>query len=475
MKPLTRHLRLIAAAIAIAGAGAAHADFVLRTSRLFSGAAAPIAPHTPAPAALSAAETLIDFGTTIVGTPVSRQVTLSNVGGTAANLGFSALATPYGLSEDCPDLLEPSASCSLTLSFTPASPGAAAQHTLSVSGGAAPVILTLDGTGEASVPSTMRTVGNVLPYYYAGSYTPRYAVAIPGSRSFLVTTMNSGWGGSLYLVNWVGSQFTSTNIYTYNNLGDSIHGVGGVAHDARGFVVAGAGNYNHTGSFRIRTYAASGGGAASRVATYDYSTIPGANYGIAAIVADPSGGGGYYAVLRSSTVGAKKYLRFTVSGSGAIENVTAHGSFVSGEPVLGDTTLAAEWGADGKLYLAGTQVGAPALRAILALDPTSGMTQTVYAATYGTYGLTQGMAKDGAGNLYFGTTKNQILRAPWNGAAYGALEPVAGKLSTAGRVDGEFGTNTLALYSSIMTGEAGAISVIEQGEGGSSGWYRVLE
>ncbi len=101
-------------------------------------------------ASLSA--TSVAFGTVTVGTTVSQQVTLSNPGtGPMASLSFAlGDTTDFSLANPCGGTLAAGASCTLTVTFKPASTGALGT-TLSVHDDAAgsPQTVLLSGTGAA--------------------------------------------------------------------------------------------------------------------------------------------------------------------------------------------------------------------------------------------------------------------------------------------------------------------------------------
>jgi len=106
----------------------------------------------PAPG-LSYSPASLFFGTRPVGlTSAPRQVTLTNVG--SAPLGIRGVSTlgGFGASSGCPGFLDPGASCQVSVTFAPASVGAASGSLLldtsdAAANGGAPVAVPLSGTG----------------------------------------------------------------------------------------------------------------------------------------------------------------------------------------------------------------------------------------------------------------------------------------------------------------------------------------
>lgn len=430
-----------------------------------------------APASVSLSETQVNFGTNPVGTPVSRTVSLTNNGDLPGAVSFGAVSAPYALSEDCPAQLEADASCTLTLSFTPAAPGTATPATFNVTVGGSTQAVTLAGSGEAMLLSRLRTLWDGAVGTLPSTLTTGSPIAVlldADSGAFLATGQTSGWGSTLTIQRWDGARFTGTNLKGYNSVPSELMGVYAAVKGPAGYVVAGTGNYNMTSSFRISVLRDNVALQTSAVSSFNYTTITGANSAVVALLRKPGVAGSYYAILSPGALGGKRWLEFTVASDGTIGNVTAHGSRASGEPALSGQAHSAVVGNDGAVYLAGTSLYAGAT-GVLRLDLVTGALQTMYPSAYGAYTLRNGLGVDGQGNLYAATAQSQLLRASWDGTAYGTLGPAAGKLGAAGMVDGDFGTNMLASDFLVGTGPNGSIAVLHPGSGGSRGFYRLLE
>lgn len=120
------------------------------------------APPAPASAKLAVTPGALTFGVVEVGKSREAAVTILNEGGSAATLGFSGLASPYQLTETCPDVLVPGASCQATVLFSPQQAGDVPAQSLLISGGEALASVALSGSGlvvEYGKVSTLATTG----------------------------------------------------------------------------------------------------------------------------------------------------------------------------------------------------------------------------------------------------------------------------------------------------------------------------
>lgn len=91
------------------------------------------------------------FGSVNVGASGTQSVTFTNTGTAAGSFSWTAVAAPFALqSSSCgpsPASLAAGAGCTLTYTFSPATPGAAAQQSVTVQVDALSASFTLDGVG----------------------------------------------------------------------------------------------------------------------------------------------------------------------------------------------------------------------------------------------------------------------------------------------------------------------------------------
>ncbi len=111
---------------------------------------------------------VVNLGPAVLGTTVMQPVTLQNTGGAPVSLATPSAASPFGVASGCGSTLSPGASCTLEVTFTPASQGAA-QGLLSVPSSVGAATDALAGTGLRP-----------------GTLTPS-----PGSLSFAATVVGS--------------------------------------------------------------------------------------------------------------------------------------------------------------------------------------------------------------------------------------------------------------------------------------------
>jgi hypothetical protein len=94
--------------------------------------------------------TSLAFGDVSVGSTGTLTATLSNTGDAALPVAFGTLAAPYSLTHDCGATLDPAATCTLTVTFSPTVAGATSPG-LAIGSGDTGATLGLSGTGLATV------------------------------------------------------------------------------------------------------------------------------------------------------------------------------------------------------------------------------------------------------------------------------------------------------------------------------------
>ncbi len=316
-----------------------------------------------------------------------------------------------------------------------------------------------DSQGRGTLPSSF------------GNCSSRMGAVGYGQKSFLVPCITSNWGGNLYAAVWTGSGFSYRTIYRYSSMANS--GVAGVFQDPRGFVVMGAGNYNMTSSFRIRTVSTASENQTGALSEFVHTSMGGTSGSVVAVVPDPTVTGGYFGVLRTTAAGDKTLLKFVVNAAGVISNVSAIGSRGASDPlapVMGTAVI----GRDGRVYV-GSSMFSNSAQPILAIDPQTGAITTAFPGVYDGYNLTLGLAKDLAGNLYVGTNAGAIYRSSWNGSGYDPLQVTAGALGVSAVVDGPLGVNRLSASSMLIQTDWGnELGLVMGGTGGAYGFYRIL-
>lgn len=104
---------------------------------------------SPVPASIEVSATALAFGTVATVQTKDMPLTLSNSGGMAGSLAFSALAAPYSVvANNCPAQLNGGATCALTVRFTPSSNGAAAAQSLAVTTDGTQFLIPMSGAGQ---------------------------------------------------------------------------------------------------------------------------------------------------------------------------------------------------------------------------------------------------------------------------------------------------------------------------------------
>ncbi len=324
----------------------------------------------------------------------------------------------------------------------------------------------------APLGGTVTTVHNTLPGSFGNCSSMQGAVGY-GTQSFLLQCMTSNYGGNLYKAVWNGTAHTYSTVYNYGTM--STNGIGGVAVDPRGYILAGQGNYNMSNSFRLSVLSGTATSQSAPLNFYSYTGITGANYAVSAIARDPQVANGYVAVLRSTAAGAKTILKFTVTDAGAIANVQALGNRPTGAPTLPPLGSAVV-GNDGMIYVGTSRFGNGTAQPIVKIDPSTGDISLAYGATQGTFTLAMGFASDSQGNLYMGTTTNVVLRAAWTGSGYGTPQIIAGRESLPGHVDGPLGTNRIVANTVVVSSPGNTVvGLIGPGIGGANSTYRVIQ
>lgn len=321
--------------------------------------------------------------------------------------------------------------------------------------------ITFNGkVGMRAVPASnivgnLTLIGNTVPPYLSTS-NPIYSTGF-GDKSFLVSGLQSGWGGNLDSITWNGTTHVRTTLFQYNTL-TSFNGNRAVHRDPRGFVVIGAGNYNMASGFRIRTVSATTSLQTTFISENVYSGTADANYPIIAITPDPQVTNGYIGILRPTVVGHKTLIKFVIEDNGSISNVTLHGSHPSGAPAI-PLSANAVYGGDGKIYLAlNTIAGGTPGGPILSIN-NDGSGIAVAVANYLGAAFVYGLVKDASNNIYARTPGTIITKMPWTGTTYGPMVSFANV--TAG--------------SQIVTSNNGMeVGVFLAGTGGSPGTYWVL-
>ncbi|KWU26400.1 choice-of-anchor D domain-containing protein [Burkholderia cenocepacia] len=114
-------------------------------------------------AIVAASPTSLDFGTQTVGSSsVSKTVTLSNTGNTAASVSGATVTGPFAVSTTCGSSITAGASCSYSVTFTPTAMNGAS-GTLTIPTGAGTKTVSLAGNGQqtsAALPEGTLAFGN---------------------------------------------------------------------------------------------------------------------------------------------------------------------------------------------------------------------------------------------------------------------------------------------------------------------------
>jgi hypothetical protein len=156
---------------------------------------------TPAAVSLSAAS-LTFSGQVIGATSAAQTVTLTNRGGASLNISGIAATQPFAQTNNCPASLAGGASCTISVTFTPQTSGAAnGAVTISDSASGSPHSVTLSGTGVTPAAVSLSPTSLTFPATQVGTT----------SAPQTITLTNTG-GASLSINSIAASQsFAQTN------------------------------------------------------------------------------------------------------------------------------------------------------------------------------------------------------------------------------------------------------------------------
>jgi hypothetical protein len=147
--------------------------------------------------ALTASPSSVSFASTSVGSTSSAQsVTVTNPGTSAVSMSSIGATGPFSESNNCGLSLAASASCTVSVSFSPTASGAAT-GTLSVNSSApgSPLTVALTGTGAASSTTDLALNMPVTASSYTQNYAP--ANAVDGNTSTYWEATNGAWPSTI--------------------------------------------------------------------------------------------------------------------------------------------------------------------------------------------------------------------------------------------------------------------------------------
>jgi hypothetical protein len=147
--------------------------------------------------ALTASPSSVSFASTSVGSTSSAQsVTVTNPGTSAVSMSSIGATGPFSESNNCGLSLAASASCTVSVSFSPTASGAAT-GTLSVNSSApgSPLTVALTGTGAASSTTDLALNMPVTASSYTQNYVP--ANAVDGNTSTYWEATNGAWPSTI--------------------------------------------------------------------------------------------------------------------------------------------------------------------------------------------------------------------------------------------------------------------------------------
>jgi hypothetical protein len=136
-----------------------------------------------APGQLTVSPSTVAFGNESVGAPSPAQtVTVTNTGGEAVSLASIAASSQFSETNHCGSTLSPSASCTVSVVFTPSSPGSqTGTLTLTDDATASPQTVTLSGTGVSSALTIAPGSGGSTSATIAGGQSATYQLSLSGS------------------------------------------------------------------------------------------------------------------------------------------------------------------------------------------------------------------------------------------------------------------------------------------------------
>jgi hypothetical protein len=145
-------------------------------------------------ATLTASPTSVSFGNQAVGsTSAPQTVTVTNTGSAAASVSSISAAAPFAQTNTCGSSIAAGASCTVSVTFTPTSAGAASGN-LTVAGNS-PLTVPLSGTGTSSGSTNLALGASVTASSYTQNYVPSNAV--DGNTSTYWEGTNGVWPTTL--------------------------------------------------------------------------------------------------------------------------------------------------------------------------------------------------------------------------------------------------------------------------------------